>query len=86
MNGDELHMKNGICPKCGADNVRVQPRSRRRYDWSNYMSLNWWGSGVWRINYVCVTCGYLESYMDAADIKKVAQKWDCVQPAEPVLN
>jgi len=76
-------MKNGLCPKCGARDIRVQRGSRRPDDFRNYLSLGWWSSGARVYNYACIACGYLESYIDAADLMKVAGKWDRVAPAEP---
>jgi len=76
-------MKNGLCPKCGARDIRVQRGSRRPDDFRNYLSLGWWSSGARVYNYACIACGYLESYIDAADLMKVAGKWDRVAPGEP---
>jgi hypothetical protein len=34
-------------------------------------------------NYVCVACGYVESYvLDASSLGKIAEKWPKVQPGE----
>ena len=84
MNGNELDMKDGVCPKCSADDVRVQPRFQRRLGYHNFLAISWWGGSVRIVNYVCVTCGYLESYIDRADLDTVARKWERVEQSETV--
>ncbi|QEL19867.1 hypothetical protein PX52LOC_06948 [Limnoglobus roseus] len=79
MTRDESDLKKGTCPKCGAQDIHAQHRAY----WSrNFLPVGWWSRA--RIcNYACVTCGYLESYIEPDDRKKVAQKWDRVAQAEP---
>ena len=81
MMSQQSDIKNGTCPKCDAHDIRLQHWSRRPNDFRNYLSLGWWGYGARVVNYVCVTCGYTESYIEAADIKKIAGRWERVEDA-----
>ncbi len=80
MTCNESDMKKGICPKCGAGDILVQLRAY----WSrNSLPVGFWSRA--RIcNYACGACGYLESYIDPADLKEVAERWDRVPQAEVV--
>jgi hypothetical protein len=72
-------MKSGICPKCGSSEVyagtHLPPFAKMGSNWANTIPITpWVYAGL--DNYVCVDCGYVESYV-AARYKRamIAQKW-----------
>jgi predicted RNA-binding Zn-ribbon protein involved in translation (DUF1610 family) len=68
-------LRKGVCPKCGAQDVRCHRKSNLPDD---KLSVTWLrGARIDR--YVCVSCGYLESYVEASDLRKIADKWERVQ-------
>ena len=69
-------MKNGVCPKCGAEDVRVD---ENRLSGRNALALTFFGRPVKIRNYICVACGYLENYIQEEDLAIVAK--EC-KPAE----
>jgi hypothetical protein len=74
-------MKDGICPKCGGNDVRMGRHWACRRD---YLAVSFRGNPAEVINYVCVSCGYLENYVSESDLAKVAKKWRRVGPAGTV--
>jgi len=76
-------MLNGICPKCGSEDV---------YSGANVsMKMNGYGMNSVPIkgrfspslaaldNYVCISCGYVESYIaDSRKREEIAQNWSKV--------
>lgn len=57
-------MKNGTCPKCNLTNVYFKPYALDK------VTLD--GKGVEYTDYVCVDCGYFETYItDAEALKKI---------------
>lgn len=64
-------MKNGGCPKCGSKDVR---KEESQMNGRNSMGLGWWQGFAKIINYVCPSCGYLESYIHPEDLEAVARK------------
>ncbi len=70
-------MKQGICPKCGSTDVRSGSRvtAKKGLNGSNTIPVTFWGSAALD-NYVCVGCGYVESYVaDRSALEKLAGKW-----------
>ncbi len=70
-------MKDGICSKCGADAVYA---GKDVFPKSGPFGCNTIPVGLTSVaaldNYVCVTCGYLESYVaDEDKLKEIARKW-----------
>lgn len=68
-------MRSGICPKCGQQTVysgRVIPVKAAS---SNSIPIDFQHS-VALDNYVCVTCGYVESYIsDEAALRRIESEW-----------
>jgi predicted nucleic-acid-binding Zn-ribbon protein len=64
-------MKNGICPKCNEKHIhRIH-----RPETDSAISLGWSGT-VFLDKYVCVNCGYIETYTeDTSQLKKIAEKY-----------
>lgn len=75
-------MKSGICPKCERASVcegtEVWNKSGSHH--GNRIPISAFAS-VALDNYVCVACGYVESYVhDPAKLEKIARKWPRVEP------
>lgn len=74
-------MKKGLCPKCGSREVYsgTDISFKRGMNNSNTIPL---GSMNWPApldNYVCASCGYLESYLAREkDLEAVRKKWPLV--------
>lgn len=65
-------MKDGRCPKCGARDVRVVDGNR----FEPGIPLGGFSAGAFLNAYVCVSCGYVEMYVeDAEDLPKIASRW-----------
>jgi hypothetical protein len=66
-------MKSGVCPKCGAKDIRLD---ESRLSHRNYLALGFtaWSLGApLRIqNYICISCGYLENYVRTEDLERLA--------------
>jgi predicted nucleic-acid-binding Zn-ribbon protein len=74
-------MRKGQCPKCGSADVRsgAQVSSKGgaggERDTDNVLECRSMD------NYVCVACGYVESYVgDATKLQKIVENWPRVQP------
>ena len=70
-------MQSGICPKCGSDEVyddsskSMFGKGERDY---LHISAN---STVTLRNYVCIVCGYAESYVeDVEKLHEIQVKWN----------
>ena len=77
-------MKNGNCSKCGSKEIYsgtdVFPKSGPFTSNSIPVSLT---SIAALDNYVCIDCGYVESYIaDAHKLKEISRKWQKVKPSE----
>ena len=62
-------MKSGICPKCGGKDVRFQKGMSKR----NSLRLAAF-TEVALDDYICGTCGYVETYVEAHDLDTVRKK------------
>ncbi len=76
-------MKSGICPKCSSDEVYSGadiPLKKGPFA-SNSIPVSL-SSVAARDNYVCISCGYVESYIGEADrLAEIARKWVRVKDA-----
>lgn len=79
MTPTELDLRHGTCPKCGSHDIRAQ---RRGFCARNFLPAGWW-SRVRVENSACVDCGYLESCVDPAHLKRIARHWQRVKIREP---
>jgi predicted nucleic-acid-binding Zn-ribbon protein len=73
----EVTMQNGSCPKCRSTKVHAGTdiSFKRGAYGSNTIPITAW-SVVALVNYVCVQCGYVESYVaDPAKRQEIADKW-----------
>ena len=77
-------MKDGICPKCGSSNVRsgVDVIMKGGGHGANTIPITAFTSA--RLdNYVCVDCGFVESYVaDQEKLDKIIEKWPRVGEEE----
>ena len=81
-------MKSGTCPKCGATDVRSGEFLEEKE--GGYMgnripvSIAFRNAAAWLDNYVCVRCGYVESYIaDPKRLREIAERWPAVPVAPP---
>jgi hypothetical protein len=69
-------VRTGTCPKCKSTNVyagtNVFPKSGPFGSNSIPVSLT---SIAALDNYVCIDCGYLESYVEEEKLEEIARKW-----------
>lgn len=70
-------MKSGKCVKCGSANVRRGPKPNPWRHSSGMVPLaTAWGTSVGVQQYVCVACGYVETYVARdEDREKIRRKW-----------
>jgi predicted nucleic-acid-binding Zn-ribbon protein len=68
-------MKNGLCPKCGGTDIRMGRHWACRRD---HLAVSSWGLPLEVVNYVCISCGYLENYVREPDLATLAKKWSRV--------
>ncbi len=75
-------MKNGLCPRCGSKEVYSGTNIPFK---SGPFSSNAIPIGLTSMaaldNYVCTSCGLVESYIaDPSKLDEVAKRWDKVAP------
>jgi hypothetical protein len=64
-------MRNGVCPKCGAQTIHV--RKTGGYRGRVVIAAFYWAD---IIMYVCTTCGYLEEYIEQQPaLATIASGW-----------
>jgi len=70
-------MKTGICPKCGSHEVYGGTEVKWKSGGYNFNCIPITAFTATALdNYVCVDCGYVESYVtDKAKIQKLREKW-----------
>ena len=76
-----MTMKNGQCPSCGAEQIRSN--RNRKFPALNTITLASGNSSARYAaldTYVCVTCGYVESYVASReDLNYINQEWEKVE-------
>jgi predicted nucleic-acid-binding Zn-ribbon protein len=78
-------LKDGICPKCKSDEVYSGGEILLK---SGPFGSNSIPIGLTSIaaldNFVCTTCGYVESYvLGSKKLKEISEKWPKVNQPEP---
>jgi predicted nucleic-acid-binding Zn-ribbon protein len=73
-------MKSGGCPKCGSNDVHSGEEVPVKAGLNNSNSIpiygKYWTRSASLDNYVCVNCGYVESYIsDPKILRKIAEEW-----------
>jgi predicted nucleic-acid-binding Zn-ribbon protein len=79
-------MRDGICPKCGSDEVYSGANVQAKTNSHGMNSIPIRG-GIYFApvtaaldNYVCVKCGYVESYIaDPQKLEEIAERWAKVE-------
>lgn len=77
-------LKDGVCPLCGSEQIRsgAKIEGKEGLHGGNRIPIN----AVITValdNYVCVDCGYVESYISDRDIlKRIANEWSKVESDE----
>ena len=80
-------MRDGICPKCGSDEVYSGAEVKRKTNGWGMNAVPIQGSVVTILaisapldNYVCGRCGYVESYIAyPEDLQRIVQEWPKVR-------
>lgn len=68
-------IRSGICPKCGHATVYSGRDVPAKGSIGNTIPINFKNS-VALDNYVCITCGYVESYIsDPAALQRIEAEW-----------
>lgn len=68
-------MRNGICPKCGNATVHSGRNVPVKNSSGNMIPIDFKHS-VALDNYVCVSCGYIESYISNPEaLKRIDEEW-----------
>lgn len=76
-----MSMRDGICPKCGSYKVYSGRDIPVKANIGNTIPIDF-QHNVALDNYVCVACGYVESYISDPDaLKRIAAQW--VDPSAP---
>lgn len=75
-------MKNGVCPRCRAQEVYSSANIRYKTGNSSTIPLSFLRS-IPLDNYVCTSCGYVESYVaDPEMLLRVKDIWSRVEPQQ----
>ncbi|MBA3315119.1 MAG: hypothetical protein M3552_19915 [Planctomycetota bacterium] len=76
-------MKSGSCPKCGGNDIRLQHRG---WGHRNFLPSTFWGKAIRLDNYACVTCGFVESYVEPGDFDRLANSWAIAPEKRSVMS
>ena len=72
-------MRDGRCPKCDAETVHAVTEPP-----AGGLLQTGWLSRVPITHYICVTCGYTESYvLDRGRLDEITRTWPEVRAAQP---
>lgn len=76
-------MKSGKCPKCGSEEVYAGDTlplwTKQGSYYANSIPISGWRYAEMD-NYVCASCGYIESYIgDPRKLRLIQQKWPRVR-------
>lgn len=73
-------MKKGTCPKCQSKDVHSGSNVSMKSGFNNSNTIPITGlSSAALDNYVCIRCGYLESYIaKSKDLERIEKKWSPV--------
>jgi hypothetical protein len=73
-------MKNGKCTRCGASDIQKAPFTGSHRD---YRPVTKFSKGVKLNEYVCCSCGFVETYLaDMSDVAKIKKKCTKVETKE----
>jgi predicted nucleic-acid-binding Zn-ribbon protein len=73
-------MKKGVCPKCQSKEVYSGAKVSPKSGWNNSNTIPVSGLRTAALdNYVCGSCGYVESYIARdKDLAVIRKKWEVV--------
>ena len=73
-------MKKGVCPKCQSKEVYAGTKISPKAGWNNSNTIPVTGLKTGALdNYVCGSCGYVESYIaKEKDLAVIRKKWPLV--------
>lgn len=73
-------MRKGVCPKCQSREVYCGAKVGMKSGWNNSNTIPVTGLKAAALdNYVCGSCGYVESYIaKEKDLAAVRKKWELV--------
>lgn len=83
-NVETSSLKDGICPSCGSDKIRsgASVPDKNGLRGGNRIPIN----AVQHTaldNYVCIDCGYIESYISDRDVlRRITHEWPKVPPID----
>ena len=67
-------MTQGKCPKCDSDEIYV--KRERLNEGISTLCISIWKDTI-LTNYVCISCGYVESYVtEKKALEQIKKKWD----------
>lgn len=68
-------IRSGLCPKCGHASIHSGRDIPVKASSGNTIPIDFKHSAALD-NYVCITCGYVESYLsDNEALKRIAEQW-----------
>lgn len=76
--------QDGVCPICGSESIKSGAKIQGKEGWrgGNRIPID----AVTHValdNYVCVHCGYVESYIaDRGILNRIAKTWSKIVPTE----
>jgi predicted nucleic-acid-binding Zn-ribbon protein len=76
-------LRDGLCPKCGSEEVYsgVDAPQEARHNSIPIKGNQLWMTFARLSNYVCVSCGYVESYIaDERKLEDIARNWPRARP------
>ncbi|RPI16033.1 MAG: hypothetical protein EHM58_12795 [Ignavibacteriae bacterium] len=71
----------GKCPKCGSTEIYTNEKLSKRGERSILAVTSW--VQVYVLNYVCLSCGYFEEYIEKLnekELEKFKTEWNKINP------
>jgi predicted RNA-binding Zn-ribbon protein involved in translation (DUF1610 family) len=78
---ERISLRSGKCPMCGSSEIYENTETAKNGDSGQVAAGKWGTSKLTLIRYLCVDCGYVESYVDnPKDREKALKHWRPVNP------
>lgn len=73
-------MRNGVCPKCGSNEIYMRAENKGGENVNSIPLGGFWSIRYFGLdNYICVECGYVESYISSPNaLQAIAGEWQRV--------
>lgn len=85
---NRFSMKNGTCSKCGLQNVYSSGEVIGKHGTHTAPHIplgGTWGGAIALEHYICVDCGYVESYVsNHIALRQITERWTRVEQLAPV--